>query len=164
MAYIDGGTEYGYGAEIVEENSLRSSVFIITVNTNKVVFSMEEINDVWRSKFKSAIDAMLRDVERWLESEDGYGHDVVNWDTANLEWSIEMGNHPKGRRLHIHITFGVHHSTKLKVNISEIRAIFAEELDISSPWVGVRAGNDTNHAMKVYLQKKLLEEEYGTTS
>lgn len=111
------------------QGRIRTSEIHMIMNTNRRPRSYaeaqqidEELRLACREVFRSDDSVMVL-----MDSLDGQDlDDIVH--SLNLTYSIEMGNHPKGRRMHIHAVLKVVHDGRIFVNKPRLWDTFNQTL------------------------------------
>lgn len=167
--------EYGKGMQRFREGDLtiikfwyspfgpfgapKSSAFFITINTNKKpVDKMEEVTLIdWLQSAlentfsKENMPKVLTDLETLTEPTLPVLGAVV------FKYAVEVGQKPKGGRVHAHSLLTVQHSTKLHVNTNKVKSHMISyfkdnDVKILNLYVNIRAAK-TEEAMLRYITK-----------
>lgn len=132
-----------------EDRPLRNSDFLITINPNVYPASRAAAREI-RDKLRGELDDMFSSHEKLqkliqvIDEGGEYSGDFI--DSIDVQYSVERGTHPKGRRVHAHVILKVAHWTRVRVDIPHIRE-------------KIKTGFGVNPHVNVRLMKRALAAE-----
>lgn len=143
-----------------DPNKKRYSQFFLTVNTNYRPKNDAESQEVGY-ELRDAMRGLRTEanLEKIFRTDSGSVQSKVS--EMDIESVIEIGQHPKGQRIHGHATFDTTHTGDLKMNFGEIKRIILEEMNddrVKGLYINVRMMKHDKY-IKDYLRKKTLERE-----
>lgn len=100
---------------------LKHSRYFITINTqnhyadkdNRLYEDAKQLNDSYKE--------IMEDFDKLIEFNSGSKEDIRNIEN---DYSLELGTHNKGRRLHLHALIQVHHYANIRIKFETIRGHF----------------------------------------
>jgi hypothetical protein len=158
------------------DDPVRISHYLVTINSNKVPKSraeeiaISECFDRFMYDFfnysnraytwsveRNDVD-VKHNLERIFTFLDPYGS-IEDIKKIKIKYGIEKGKKTKGGRIHMHAHLTVYHTTKLKMDIEEMKdvAIFYLQrcgLGIETVYINVRAFSDRARNLEIYLEKE----------
>jgi hypothetical protein len=169
--------------DIMEQNKNkpeRISHFFITINSNKVpqdqnhyrklvecfdrfvfdYFNYKNREYVWNKYSRYDFKRNLAKLFYFLD-DDGSIDDV---NKIRLNYVVELGKNTRGGRVHLHMHLRVYHTTKLRIDIPELKNAAAQYLSpcgITSPYVHVKGFSDRARNLEIYMEKEA--ESRGTS-
>lgn len=132
----------------------RHSNFLLTINPNTYPASRAAAKELIK-KMQDELQDMFSDhakIEELLEvtGEGEYSGKYI--DDVDVQYTVEQGKHPKGRRVHAHVNIKVDHSTKVRLNLDHVRKRIKERFG-GNPYVNVRVARGDRRNIEDYLKK-----------
>lgn len=102
-----------------EEKGVRHSSFFITLNTNYKPEDMRDADSAGQSLRKAMKKMFAREgLEKIVTFMEGSWDDIISVDG---EFVVELGDHPKGNRIHSHATLHFTHRAKIRLDFPAMR-------------------------------------------
>ena len=137
----------------------KTSNFFVTINTNQRVQTPSEaikIRDALRKTVHQfAVEKKMKRMTEILIPGDDWDKNVLD---LSAEFGVEVGHHKFGRRVHVHVQITILHTTKLRLNLPEVRHLmnskFAKEFgeDIKL-YINVKAFGEMKTNVRNYIAK-----------
>ena len=131
------------------KGKLRSSIYLITINSNK---TLESLSIAEKKRFKDFVDFVFTDEnlkENYIVDNNGMD---VNEITESLEIEYHFEVSPKNNRLHCHIYINIQHRGHISFRIDEIRGL-ANKVFPDKIYISFSVSSDPTIAMKNYTRK-----------
>ena len=137
-----------------KDNKKKSSNFLLTINPNIYPASRAAAKELTR-KMQDELKDMFSDHEKVKElievTGDGeYSSKFI--DDVEVEYTVERGTHPKGRRVHAHVNIRVEHSTKVRLDLVHVRERIRSRFG-TNPYINVRVARGDRRNIEDYLRK-----------
>lgn len=158
--------ETGFDAPEISIKGAKHSNFFITLNTNRI-----PANDAEEETLRRIIADSVRGMSDWKVFKDLLRNmDVLDIPVppdkvhdVRIQFVTEKGKKPKGGRVHAHILIKVTHSTRLRLDLPNLKAYFLDYFDAHNPehisvanvYLNVRAVR-SNKSIYDYLEKDTL--------
>lgn len=122
---MPGKTKLNIKQPTIRDGKERSSSFLITLNPNKPVHNIEEPSaKALALRLQAVGDYIIDNIPTFIKFVDDTGTEVKSSmrdhylkkisDITDQYGAVEIGD--KQHRLHLHVTFTVHHTTRVQIN------------------------------------------------
>lgn len=147
---------------------LRTSLFLITINTNQTVRSEDELiywANLLERGIEKAVDSLdeiilfLSENAKSVEENDGTEDDInSNWlldeyPNPEVRYAIEIGESANGGRIHAHIVMRIKHYSKIHMNREGWQKIMIDYLNLDNVYINFKGLPDTQKNLDLYLKK-----------
>lgn len=135
--------------DIQPKGKVKSSIYLVTVNTNK---TLESLSASEKKQFKDFI-GFIFDKQNLIDNYiiDNYGQAMADiLESIEVEYHFEIS--PQNNRLHCHAYVAVEHYGHIRLNIDDMRAL-AKKIFPTNIYINATATSDKTVAMKNYTRK-----------
>ena len=112
----------------------RHSTFFLTISTNQKYKLDDPHLESDAEFFDNSLRGILDNVGAYLKMDGDWTPETIH--TADIDYSVEIGHHPRGSALHAHILFRFQHSAKmLHLDYSAIKKKLLSDLGLKNLYV-----------------------------
>lgn len=139
-----------------EKRKQKHSNFLLTINPNIYPASRAAAKELTK-KLQDELRDMFSDHDKIKELVQVIGGEGEEYsgkfiDDIDVQYTVERGTHPKGRRVHAHVNIKVDHTTKVRLNLKHVRQRIKERFGVN-PYVNVRVARGDRRNIEDYLKK-----------
>jgi len=135
--------------QAIPKGKLKSSIYLITINSNK---TLESMSSAEKKQFKDFVEFVFSQDNL----KDNYIVDNHGLDVNGIIESFELESHfevsPKTNRIHCHIYINIQHRGHISFRIDDIRAL-AAKIFPDKIYISFSVSSDPTIAMKNYTRK-----------
>jgi hypothetical protein len=124
-----------------DDEKLHHSAYLLTINTNKSVDSM---NNPFVTDFKTQIKNILRNFPDYIVTNPGHQPDDSM--IVRVKPFFEIGS--KYHRLHCHVDTIIEHNSNIRIDVAKLSDSFGYKIDVKF----VKGSNDRDRILR-YLRK-----------